>query len=328
MLLSFVIPVYNCSRYLRGCVGSILCQAAAYCEVLLINDGSKDNSLEICRELAGKDSRVKVFTQENRGASSARNVGLDNATGDFVWFVDADDSVAPFGKIIECLRTINDSTDMLVFGHENVGAECSEVKMVNDCQYSVLSFLELTNARLYLWNNIYRRSAIGELRFLDGTKNIEDFLFNIEFLVKISERGSVVKSIPFVGYRYNNVNEQSTSRGRSKRNLVKLTQDSIAVHSRLKDCMQGITDDKILKVVANLLNISVSGHLYSLLTLYNAKQLRKAIGFYRKVGLYPVAKTTNERANRFMTLMNRAWLVVPVYYLYHFALKVKRGIKL
>ena len=328
MLLSFVIPVYNCSRYLRGCVGSILCQASADFEVLLINDGSKDNSLEICRELAGKDSRVKAFTQENRGASSARNVGLDNATGDFVWFVDADDSVAPFGKIIECLRTINDSTDMLVFGHENVGADGSEVKMVNDCQYSAYTFLCNSDSRLFLWNKIYRRSAIGELRFLDGTKNIEDFLFNIEFLVKISYSGSVVKSIPYVGYRYNNVNEQSTSRGRSKRNLVKASQDSFAVHERLQEDLENIADTKLRDVVINLMNMCISGHLYSLLTLYNAKRLRKAIGVYRRMGLYPLAKTTNRRANRFSLIVNRAWLVTPVYYLYHFALKVKRGIKL
>lgn len=92
-LLSVVVPVYNVEEQLSRCVESILKQTYANFELLLINDGSKDSSGEICDFYSQKDSRVKVFHKENGGASSARNLGIDNATGEYICFVDSDDYV-------------------------------------------------------------------------------------------------------------------------------------------------------------------------------------------------------------------------------------------
>lgn len=91
--VSVIVPVYNVEKYLHRCIDSILTQTFTDFEVLLINDGSKDRSGEICDEYAKKDSRVKVFHKENGGVSSARNVGLDNARGDLICFCDSDDFV-------------------------------------------------------------------------------------------------------------------------------------------------------------------------------------------------------------------------------------------
>ena len=92
-LISVIVPVYNSEQTLNRCIDSILGQTYRNFELFLINDGSKDRSGEICDEYARKDSRVKVFHKENGGVSSARNVGLDNASGEWITFVDSDDRI-------------------------------------------------------------------------------------------------------------------------------------------------------------------------------------------------------------------------------------------
>jgi glycosyltransferase involved in cell wall biosynthesis len=92
-LLSVIVPVYNVEEQLSRCVESILKQTYTNFELLLVNDGSKDSSGEICDFYAQKDSRVKVFHKENGGASSARNIGIENAAGEYICFVDSDDYV-------------------------------------------------------------------------------------------------------------------------------------------------------------------------------------------------------------------------------------------
>ena len=94
MLISIIVPVYNTEKFLHRCIDSILAQSYTDFELLLIDDGSKDSSGTICDEYAEKDSRVRVFHKENGGVSSARNVGLDNAKGEWVTFCDSDDYVA------------------------------------------------------------------------------------------------------------------------------------------------------------------------------------------------------------------------------------------
>ena len=88
---SIIVPVYNAEKYLPKCVDSLLAQSVDNFELLLVNDGSKDGSLALCREYAAKDSRVKVYDKPNGGVSSARNYGLDNAQGEYIMFVDSDD---------------------------------------------------------------------------------------------------------------------------------------------------------------------------------------------------------------------------------------------
>lgn len=90
-LISIIVPVYNASKVLERCVSSICNQDYKNIEIILVNDGSKDNSLEIANKLASKDNRIKVITQENGGVSSARNTGIKNSKGTYIGFVDADD---------------------------------------------------------------------------------------------------------------------------------------------------------------------------------------------------------------------------------------------
>lgn len=91
--ISIIIPVYNAEKYLRECLDSVLAQTFQDFEVLLINDGSTDNSGQICDEYAEKDKRIKVFHKENGGVSAARNLGIENAKGEWITFVDSDDFI-------------------------------------------------------------------------------------------------------------------------------------------------------------------------------------------------------------------------------------------
>ena len=101
--ISVIIPVYNAEKFLHRCIDSILSQTYTDFELLLINDGSFDNSGEICNEYASKDARIKVFHKKNGGVSSARNLGLDNAKGEWITFVDADDwlEITALKKMLE-----------------------------------------------------------------------------------------------------------------------------------------------------------------------------------------------------------------------------------
>ena len=94
-LISVIVPVYQVEQYLDRCVSSILEQTYDHLEVILIDDGSPDSCPRLCDEWAEKDPRVRVIHQENGGVSSARNAGLDAATGDYIAFVDSDDAIRP-----------------------------------------------------------------------------------------------------------------------------------------------------------------------------------------------------------------------------------------
>lgn len=100
-IISVIVPVYNVEEYLSRCIDSILAQTFTDFELLLINDGSTDNSGRICDEYIKNDSRIKVFHTKNFGVSSARNKGIENAIGKYISFVDSDDEV--FNTYLETL---------------------------------------------------------------------------------------------------------------------------------------------------------------------------------------------------------------------------------
>ena len=114
MDISVIVPVYNVEKYLPKCIDSILAQTFTNFELLLINDGSKDSSGTICDEYAAKDSRIRVFHKENGGVSAARNLGLDNAKGEWIAFVDSDDWVLP--GYFDPLDNVEDEINIVKFG--------------------------------------------------------------------------------------------------------------------------------------------------------------------------------------------------------------------
>lgn len=108
-LVSLIVPVYRVEDYLDDCLHSLVGQTYRNLEILLIDDGSPDRCPELCDAWARRDSRIKVFHTENHGVSHARNVGLDQATGDYIGFVDSDDWVDPdyYENMVMALRQMD-----------------------------------------------------------------------------------------------------------------------------------------------------------------------------------------------------------------------------
>ena len=114
---SVIVPVYNLEKYIEECVNSILQQTYPNIELIVVDDGSKDKSVELCRMIAKKDNRMKVFQGEHGGVSSARNMGLQQVTGDYVFFVDGDDFIEKdyIEKADEILSKLQ--VDILITNH-------------------------------------------------------------------------------------------------------------------------------------------------------------------------------------------------------------------
>lgn len=186
--VSVVVPVYNVERYIGRCIESILQQTHKNLELILINDGSPDRSGEICDEYARKDSRIKVIHTPNRGVSHARNTGLDNTTGDYLFFIDSDDWVEP--EHIEKLLPVDDE-DMVyggtkLFRNAVLFTVCTPTAYVAQREEWTDHYEDFLNKgrNIFFIHPCYRLSVIREnhIRFYAGLNRGEDGLFNVSFL--------------------------------------------------------------------------------------------------------------------------------------------------
>ncbi|MBU7454891.1 glycosyltransferase family 2 protein [Leuconostoc fallax] len=118
MLISIIVPVYNVEKYIADCLESIAKQSYQNIEVIIVNDGSTDNSIQICKDYAEKDKRFKIITQKNQGLSAARNTGMNYVNGEYTIFIDSDDKIS-IHLVDKCVNIIHNFTDisMVFFSH-------------------------------------------------------------------------------------------------------------------------------------------------------------------------------------------------------------------
>lgn len=184
-MISVIIPVYNVEAYLEMCVNSICRQTYQNLEIILVNDGSTDCSGLICDKLAQADNRIKVIHKKNGGLSSARNTGLDMAHGEFISFVDSDDTIHP--KMMEVLLSLIKNKDIAICGHQEVKIDHPSKRIMSLRKDETLTqnelwheiFCRLNNA---VWNKLYRKNLIGCLRFSKELLHGEDLIFNLNYL--------------------------------------------------------------------------------------------------------------------------------------------------
>ena len=213
--LSIIIPVYNIVRYLGRCLESIVSQSFSDFEIILINDGSIDGSAELCDEWHQKDSRIRVYHKTNGGVSSARNLGLDKAKGEFITFIDGDDYILP--GMYECLMMLQTEHDADIvicgFSQEQMDGtfvpyyNCDEVKTLSQ-QEQVSCLLTNTYYACACWDKVFKRNMIEDLRFEEKVTHYEDLLFCYEAM-KHSYKATYI-SKPF--YRYCANNNSSAAR--------------------------------------------------------------------------------------------------------------------
>lgn len=204
-LVSVIVPVYNMEPYLDRCIQSILTQSYPYFEVLLIDDGSSDNSGAICDQYAARDSRVHVVHKENGGVSSARNVGIKEMQGDYFLFLDADDLLEK-NTLRICVDAINQKTsDVVVFGrcefrnNEIVHTEQYPEQIITDMSDMVRQILE--DRHIFgggYPNKMWRRSSFvtsGDIPlFSDELFYVEDMEWVVRMLLK-SRQAQIIEPV-------------------------------------------------------------------------------------------------------------------------------------
>lgn len=187
-LVSVIIPVYNTSDSLIRCVESVSKQTYRNIEILLIDDGSTDNSLELCKQLAANDRRIKVISQENKGLPEARNTGIRNAQGKYVCFVDSDDYI-DLAMVSELLKKITETnSDVCECGfyiHQRNG-DVVDVTIEQKGNKFIEGRLDLINAYsdatilIPAWDKMYKTSVLKEIQFTDECfKEDSDFVYRL-----------------------------------------------------------------------------------------------------------------------------------------------------
>ena len=243
-MISIVIPVYNAEDYLRKSIESILRQTYPVWELILIDNGSEDDSFRICQEYAKKDERIQVLHQyQNKGVSAARNLGLEKVTGDYVTFLDADDWVAAdyLEQLIKAAK--GTQADMLVCQYKKVydtdrenqeetAIEKTQEKQVFETRvYGQEDYVGqcLVNGYTHCWGVLYKLSLLDGIRFPAKITIGEDVLFLIDAVLQAEK----IVVTEYDGYRYY-INEN----GAMKRRFTPSYMDQILCWQKAKEKLQ------------------------------------------------------------------------------------------
>lgn len=184
--VSVIVPIYNSEAYLPMCIDSIIAQTYENIEIILVDDGSKDNSLEICKRYANIDNRIKVIHQSNSGVSAARNAGIDASEGEYITFVDSDDELLENG-ISLLVKDIEDfGADVATASKLYITSDEKEVNrnLDNVEELTVFSGTDALKLSLNIdrrmtscHGKLFRRRFISDIRYEEGRRINEDFHF-------------------------------------------------------------------------------------------------------------------------------------------------------
>ena len=254
MKFSIIVPVFNVEKYLSSCLESILKQTYDNFEVIIVDDGSTDNSYKIIEEYSKSDKRFKKYKKKNGGVSSARNYGITKATGDYILFVDSDDTINTKllevlnAKIIEC-----DSIDLIKYNMEFIG---SGKNLDTNETFNELNgedaFLKLYSNSLFVCPvcYAYKRTFWLENNFLYAVGRIhEDYGLTPNIVLKANK----VSAIDFVGYNYY-LRENSIMTDNSTLKVIKKNEDCLYHYDFLLKCSKVIKDDYVRKIFVSYIS--------------------------------------------------------------------------
>lgn len=210
-LISIIVPVYNAERTLHRCVTSLVEQSYPNIEILLVNDGSKDASLEMCRGYEQQDSRIRVIDKPNGGVSSARNAGLDVARGEYIMFCDSDDWVSPLWCEHMVRNHIPQNLTVCEIAWGGPDAEAKDQQLSEETIVERNRFLQFSFVMCPPWNKLFERNAIqkSDLRFSGDLRLGEDLIFVMEYLCNVQGQ---VRILPQRLYYYDTSTEGSLSK--------------------------------------------------------------------------------------------------------------------
>lgn len=225
-MISVVVPVYNVAQYLPDCMNSIFAQNVADMEVILVDDGSTDNSGALCDQYAKKYGNVKVIHQKNAGLSAARNTGIEAAKGEFITFVDSDDMLADgfISTALELAKTYQ--ADFIAFSHVRCKAETQwpmkclsqsedyKPRVYDERVQKMQKFLIGTEIGTTAWAKVYRRELFETIRYPVGKYHEDVFT-----TYKVVDKANRVVTISQVGYLYRKSPNSITTSGFSVKRL-------------------------------------------------------------------------------------------------------------
>lgn len=220
--ISVIIPVYNVEKYIGQCLDSIVNQTYKNLEIIIVNDGSNDNSLEIINRYSQNDRRIKIINLENKGVSFARNIGIKNSEGNYISFVDSDDylNLNTYEKLVKNL----DGEDLIIFNYgrfENSTGEIIKEKYVSDDEMQ-----ELPEEKRYLyskinhscWNKLYKTEYLKRNKFKFFEILYEDVFFNLEVIY--STNNIKILNESFYNYRVNRKDSIMGNRNNNDLNYI------------------------------------------------------------------------------------------------------------
>lgn len=212
--LSIIVPVFNAEQYIDRCIKSIYAQTFTDYEIILVNDGSQDNSLALCQKYADSDSRITIIDKENGGAGSARNMGIEIAKGEYLAFPDVDDWFEP--NMYEELYVLakQDNYDIVFSGVNNYSQDLRFINTVNcpvvefktqeECRKSIMTLFPTTTIFDVPWNKLYKRELVikNGVKFTN-LRRCQDAVFNLDVYRCAKSVGSIDKAY------YNYINNDS-----------------------------------------------------------------------------------------------------------------------
>ncbi len=288
--ISIIVPIYNAEKFLHKCINSILCQTFSDFELILVDDGSPDNSGKICDEYERRDHRVTVIHKKNGGVSSARNAGIEVAKGEYICFVDSDDYVER--DYIECLvntkskypnikniwcsfYVLSDSEDIKVNSYES--GNSGKVIVVSKKQIMTIHEKWLTPMP---WNKLYEAEIIkcNNIKMDEELSLGEDFIFNIEYIDFANSDDILIINKPLVYYKSDNENSLDN---KYYKNLLQIYQK---INSQLKKyLLKWNADEEEIKKYYNTVYFSYERILKNTMSRNNSDSFYKKIKYNNSI---------------------------------------------
>ena len=301
-MISVIVPVYNVEEYLEECLESIKQQTFTDIEVILVNDGSTDGSMEICERFCQKDSRFKLINQENQGQSVARNRGVKESVGKFIMFVDSDDVInknllevlLPYMKtevdIVECRMTRKKEEFYL--------NKPSKIVFKGNAKEAILNCIEIKEVKFCPVTKLYRREIVEKVPFLEGYI-YEDVFTGINYLKHMRK----IVVVDYIGYHYRVRPNSTMTKSYTEKDL-----DIFKVGNQLIDSFKD--DEDMLPYIGYFM--FYIGHGHYLKDGINKMNIYADLyeDFIRKAAF--IAKQSKEVVRKYRLL--RLYLFAPKYY--------------
>lgn len=288
--VSIIVPVYNVGKYLSKCLDSLINQTLKDIEIICVNDGSGDNSLDILKNFAQKDSRIKIIDKQNEGVAIARNIALEQATGDYIGFVDSDDYIDLdyFEKLYNTATKNNsDIAVASILKHkkyfDKYNVRYSEEQVAENIQEKIKLCGDKKHFFFYAWNKIYKTDLIknNKIKFSEG-QIYEDVMFAMNALYFSNK----VVSVPNTKYHYV---ERNNSLVKYKDKAGKKAEDLTKAYTNLQEFCQ----DKNI-ILPERLNYYTKKNICLFLTEYIGKYRKK----FQLFNLIPIVKIVDYSETR------------------------------